>query len=264
MSREAEYEVLSSIYGENISCQESGRVLSVRFALDEICVIVLDVDDLYPEHSDPIFSVRFLIRNSVNDTLCKTLTVAANECIKSNSGGEMLYQLIELTKELIEQQQDQIQQLSNSEESEDKNSEVDRNILKQANCGYEELPIFTSQVLTEKKSCFLAHVMEVHSMTETIQFREAVVTDKRFRDATHNIFAYRFADESTGVIHHDCDDDGETAAGGRLAEMIRLMQLKKGVAVIVSRWFGGTLLGPDRFKFICKVARNVLEENGFK
>jgi hypothetical protein len=36
-----------------------------------------------------------------------------------------------------------------------------------------------------------------------------------------------------------------------------------GVAVIVTRWFGGILLGPDRFKFICNSARNILEEHGY-
>jgi putative IMPACT (imprinted ancient) family translation regulator len=35
-----------------------------------------------------------------------------------------------------------------------------------------------------------------------------------------------------------------------------------GVAVIVSRWFGGTLLGPDRFKFISNAARRLLEAQG--
>ena len=61
------------------------------------------------------------------------------------------------------------------------------------------------------------------------------------------------------VIYHDYDDDGETAAGGRLAEMMRLMGVQN-VAVIVSRWFGGILLGPDRFKYICNAARNLLEQ----
>ena len=63
--------------------------------------------------------------------------------------------------------------------------------------------------------------------------------------ATHNIFAYRFTDAVSGVCYHDCDDDGETAAGSRLAEILRLMGAS-GVAVIVSRWFGGTLLGTSR------------------
>jgi putative IMPACT (imprinted ancient) family translation regulator len=51
--------------------------------------------------------------------------------------------------------------------------------------------------------------------------------------ATHNILAYRFTD-SNGMVHHDYDDDGETAAGSRLAEMIRLMGVDN-LVVIVSR-----------------------------
>ena len=76
--------------------------------------------------------------------------------------------------------------------------------------------------------------------------------------ATHNIFAYRFTDSSTGICFHDNDDDGETAAGSRLAEILRLMGAN-GVAVVVTRWYGGTLLGPDRFRHINNCARRVLE-----
>jgi putative IMPACT (imprinted ancient) family translation regulator len=83
----------------------------------------------------------------------------------------------------------------------------------------------------------------------------------QFSQATHNIFAYRFSDER-GVVHHDCDDDGETAAGTRLAEMMRLMGVS-GVALVVSRWYGGCNLGPDRFKYICNSARNLLESYHF-
>ena len=45
-----------------------------------------------------------------------------------------------------------------------------------------------------------------------------------------------------GLSYNDCDDDGETAAGSRLAEILRIMGVT-GVAVIVSRWYGGTKLG---------------------
>jgi putative IMPACT (imprinted ancient) family translation regulator len=97
-------------------------------------------------------------------------------------------------------------------------------------------------------------------MAEVNDFRSAVLSDKRVARATHNIFAYRFTDV-VGLVHHDCDDDGETAAGSRLAETLRLMGVNN-VAVIVTRWFGGVLLGPDRFKYICNSARNLLESNG--
>jgi putative IMPACT (imprinted ancient) family translation regulator len=37
----------------------------------------------------------------------------------------------------------------------------------------------------------------------------------------------------------------------------------ENVVVVVTRWFGGIHLGPDRFKDINNVARNALEECGF-
>ena len=35
------------------------------------------------------------------------------------------------------------------------------------------------------------------------------------------------------------------------------------VIVVVSRWFGGVLLGPNRFKYIAMIARAQLEAAGF-
>jgi hypothetical protein len=81
-------------------------------------------------------------------------------------------------------------------------------------------------------------------------------------NATHNIFAFRFTHPETGIVHHDCDDDGECAAGTRMAEMMRLMGVS-GVAVVVTRWYGGVKLGPDRFKCISNAARQLLEQEGF-
>jgi hypothetical protein len=124
-----------------------------------------------------------------------------------------------------------------------------------------DLEIIHGEVTMERKSQFLAHLAFVTSMEEVEHFRGVIVSDKRYARATHNIFAYRFTCPRTGVIYHDNDDDGEDAAGGRLAELLRLMGAD-GVAVIVSRWFGGTLLGPDRFKFISNAARRLLEDHG--
>ena len=119
----------------------------------------------------------------------------------------------------------------------------------------------TGEPVVERKSTFQAHFARVTSMAEVIAFRENLLADRKIARATHNIFAYRFTDAQSGLIHHDCDDDGESAAGGRLAEILRLMDAD-GVAVVVSRWFGGILLGPDRFKFINNAARNLLELHG--
>lgn len=37
----------------------------------------------------------------------------------------------------------------------------------------------------------------------------------------------------------------------------------RNVMVVVSRWYGGILLGPDRFKHINNCARNILLEEGY-
>lgn len=56
----------------------------------------------------------------------------------------------------------------------------------------------------------------------------------------------------------DHDEDGETAAGGRLLHMLQATKAT-GVCVVVSRWFGGVHLGPDRFRQINNAARELLE-----
>lgn len=37
----------------------------------------------------------------------------------------------------------------------------------------------------------------------------------------------------------------------------------RNVLVVVSRWYGGILLGPDRFKHINNCARNILVQEGY-
>jgi putative IMPACT (imprinted ancient) family translation regulator len=63
--------------------------------------------------------------------------------------------------------------------------------------------------------------------------------------------------ESTAVWKHDNDDDGEDAAGSRLAHLLDMRQ-EDGAFVVVSRWFGGIHLGPKRFAHITNVAGKLL------
>ena len=60
------------------------------------------------------------------------------------------------------------------------------------------------------------------------------------------------------VLQTDNDNDGETAAGSRLAHLLQTKGCEN-VIVVVSRWFGGVHLGPQRFKLINNVARYVLD-----
>ncbi|KAL6722126.1 hypothetical protein ACLMJK_001232 [Lecanora helva] len=125
----------------------------------------------------------------------------------------------------------------------------------------------TSAPITEKKSTFLARACYVKSPQQAKDFIAYLLdTDKRAAKATHNITAYRIRSRATTgpaaeVTYQDCDDDGEAAAGGRLLHLLQLMDVWD-VLVIVSRWYGGVKLGPDRFSVINNVARDAVIRRG--
>ncbi|KAL1983494.1 hypothetical protein VTN96DRAFT_10315 [Rasamsonia emersonii] len=125
-----------------------------------------------------------------------------------------------------------------------------------------------SDVVTEKKSVFLGRAAHVTSLAQAEAFLDHLIaTDKRVAAATHNISAWRIrekksSDPSAETIVQDCDDDGETAAGGRLLHLMQLMDVWD-VVVVVSRWYGGIKLGPDRFRIINNVGRDALVKGGF-
>jgi putative IMPACT (imprinted ancient) family translation regulator len=60
----------------------------------------------------------------------------------------------------------------------------------------------------------------------------------------------------------DFDDDGEAGAGSRLLKLLQIVNACN-VIVVVSRWYGGILLGPSRFQFITNAARSLLDECGY-
>lgn len=123
-----------------------------------------------------------------------------------------------------------------------------------------ELGVFHGEPLTEKRSVFQAHAARCASREDALRFVALLREDRRVARATHNIMAYRIT--SGAVVYRDVDDDGETAAGGRLGMLLELMQAEN-VCVVVSRWYGGILLGPSRFGLIQNAARLLLERLGW-
>jgi len=121
----------------------------------------------------------------------------------------------------------------------------------------------------EKKSSFQAHLCEVHSEQDVREALDQLLTSSsKIQRATHNMHAWRIAERATPsdsehpgrvVIKHDNDDDGEDAAGNKLAYLLD-MRKDENVLVVVSRWYGGILLGPKRFAHIVNVARKLLVE----
>lgn len=123
-------------------------------------------------------------------------------------------------------------------------------------------PWVLSDVVIEMKSVFIARSSVVSSPEQATKYLQHLLdTDKKVRSATHNITAWRIRGEN-GITFQDCDDDGETAAGGRVLHLMQLMDLWN-VMVVVTRWYGGHQLGPKRFSIINTVARDAFVKGGF-
>jgi len=62
-------------------------------------------------------------------------------------------------------------------------------------------------------------------------------------------------------IAENRDDDGETGASDQLLFLLQRAQVLNTL-VVVTRWYGGVKLGPDRFRIITNVAKELLQEMG--
>lgn len=97
-----------------------------------------------------------------------------------------------------------------------------------------------SAEIVEKKSKFIANICRVESLEEA----EKKIKDikKKYYDAKHNCIAYRVMDG--GQLVEKSSDDGEPSgtAGGPMLNILQKANLCN-VVVIVTRYFGGILLG---------------------
>lgn len=93
--------------------------------------------------------------------------------------------------------------------------------------------------IVEKKSRFIATVIPITSEEEALSFIEQ--KKKEYWDASHNCSAY-----TLGMRHETarCSDDGEPQkTAGRPMLDVLLGEDVHNVCVVVTRYFGGTLLG---------------------
>ena len=94
--------------------------------------------------------------------------------------------------------------------------------------------------LTEKKSKFIANLIYIESKEQA----ENIIKEfkRKYHDARHNCFAYRVFEKDS--IYEKSSDDGEPSgtAGGPILNILQKNNLCN-VLVIVTRYFGGILLG---------------------
>lgn len=94
--------------------------------------------------------------------------------------------------------------------------------------------------IEEKKSRFIANAYYIENTEEAEEHLKQI--KKKYFDARHNCFAYRILEEN-GVKEKQSDDGEPSGTAG--APMLNILQKNSlyNVLIVVTRYFGGTLLG---------------------
>lgn len=111
--------------------------------------------------------------------------------------------------------------------------------------------------VVEKKSKFIANIFYIESEEEAEDTLNRI--RKKYHDARHNCFAYRVNGEN-GIIQKQSDDGEPTGTAG--APMLNILEKREliNVMVIVTRYFGGILLGTGGLvKAYSDATKNALE-----
>lgn len=280
-----EVEALSSIYGDEwCVIDEASRIFCIKISNDleeprlTACLQIILPPD-YPSASPPIYQINAAwLRGLERAKLANSL----EDLYVEHMGDSILYLWVEKIREfLVEKsqnsetvsvdQRDGVNMTAEEEVDDDEeipdlrtlklNTENAHLLMDQAN-DEEMPPIKHGNTITDRRSTFQPHLAPVVTPRQVKMVLEKLYENKKIASATHNIYAYRIFCEDKHSFLQDCEDDGETAAGGRLLHLMQILDVRN-VMVVVSRWYGGILLGPDRFKHINNCARNILVEGGY-
>lgn len=96
----------------------------------------------------------------------------------------------------------------------------------------------TESLLIEKKSKFIANVKPVDNEADALEFLNEIRS--KYPDATHNVYAYVI--DENNIYRYSDDGEPSGTAGMPVLDAIRKRQIVD-VIVVVTRYFGGTLLG---------------------
>ncbi len=90
----------------------------------------------------------------------------------------------------------------------------------------------------EKRSLFIGHAAPANTESEALAFLSRIRAE--YPDATHNVYAYVLRENNT--VRYSDDREPQGTAGMPTLDILRKREITDAV-IVVTRYFGGTLLG---------------------
>ena len=111
-------------------------------------------------------------------------------------------------------------------------------------------------VVSDRGSKYAVTAGRVTSEADMKAFLRQLKKVKKFAKATHNTWAARLSDGSEIK-----NDDGEGGAGMIILQMLAREGIEDAI-VVVTRWYGGTHLGGDRFRHVKTSVQHLFDQLG--
>ncbi|RYP14767.1 hypothetical protein DL767_010378 [Monosporascus sp. MG133] len=121
-----------------------------------------------------------------------------------------------------------------------------------------------SQPTTLKNSTFVARATQITQPSQRQSLLQSLFSAvPSLQTATHNAWAYRVRVPtnlfSATAVREEAFDDGESGAGDFLLKNMRELDAVDTL-VVMTRWYGGIMLGPDRWRIMRNCMRDALSE----
>ncbi|RYP50421.1 hypothetical protein DL768_004096 [Monosporascus sp. mg162] len=121
-----------------------------------------------------------------------------------------------------------------------------------------------SQPITLKNPTFVARATQITQPSQRQSLLQSLFAAvPSLQTATHNAWAYRVRVPtnlfSATAVREEAFDDGESGAGDFLLKNMRELDAVDTL-VVMTRWYGGVMLGPDRWGIMRNCMRDALSE----
>ncbi|XP_035503355.2 protein IMPACT isoform X5 [Scophthalmus maximus] len=222
-----EVEALSSIYGDEwCVIDEASRIFCIKISsnLEERKLTACLQIILPPDYPSAAPPIYQVNAAWLRGAERAKLANSLEDLYVEHAGESILYLWVEKIRELLVEK-------SQSSETVDQPEKV--NVTAEEEVDDEDIPDFRTLKLNTEN----AHLFMDHSYDE----------------------------ELPAINHGNTISDRRSTFQPHLAPVVTPRQILdvRNVMVVVSRWYGGILLGPDRFKHINNCARNILVDEGY-
>ncbi|KAH9635289.1 hypothetical protein HF086_001945 [Spodoptera exigua] len=228
-----EIEALGAIYGDDwiVECDKTrSYCIKITEKKYEVVLYVTMPED-YPSQSPANYELSAPWMDRQEKI---ALHQALDEIYLENVGECVVFQWVEKIREVLQTIKPAKREANRKK---DRSKSKSPPTLQPTQAENEVPEIIHGEVIVDRKSIFQGHAAEVHSIEDVKKTNKGA------------------------SILQDCDDDGEAHAGGRMLHLLQILD-QKNTLVVVSRWYGGIQLGPDRFRHINNATRQAIQQAG--